>query len=242
MCGRYARFAAVEMICRHFGVEIPPAAPPDNLLPSWNVAPQTMQPVIRLDRDTGRREIVLMLWGLVPSFAKSPVFNFSTVNAKAETLLTKPTFREPFRKRRCLVPVDNYFEWQVTGPRKKTKQTWAVGLKTEKPFALGGIWDRWVSPDQRTVLESYSIVTTETNELLAPLHDRMPLIIAKRDEQRWLERGDPQRPPIDLLRPFDSEWMKCWRVKPDVGNVRNNRPDLIDPYEPPPDPEEPRLF
>jgi putative SOS response-associated peptidase YedK len=242
MCGRYARFAATKLLYDYFGVEMPKTAPPDDLAPSWNVAPQTMQPVIRLSRDTGSREIVLMRWGLVPFFAKSPAHNFSTINAKAETLLEKPMFREPFRHRRCLVPVDNYFEWQVTDTKKKAKQTWAIGLKSEKPFAVGGIWDRWVSPDKMTALESYSIVTTETNELLAPLHDRMPLIIAKRDEQRWLEPGDPQRPPIDLLRPFDSELMKCWRVKPDVGNVKHDRPDLIEPFEPPAGPDEPRLF
>ncbi len=173
-----------------------------------------------------------MRWGLVPSFAKLPTHSYSTINAKAETLLEKPMFRDCFRLRRCLVPVDAYFEWQVLDPATKKKQPWAIGLKTEKPFALGGIWDRWVSANNATELLSYSIVTTETNELLAPLHDRMPLIIAERDYQRWLEPGDPQRPPVDLLRPFDSDLMKTWRIKPDVGNVRNNRPDLIDPIEP----------
>lgn len=85
-------------------------------------------------------------------------------------------------------------------------------------------------------LESYAIVTTETNELLAPLHDRMPLIIDPHDFDRWLEPGDPERPPVDLLRPYDSDLMKIWRVKPDVGSIKNDRPDLIDPYEPPDDP------
>lgn len=173
-----------------------------------------------------------MRWGLVPFFSKSPVFSYSTINAKAETLLTKPTFREPFKRRRCLVPVNSYYEWKVIDSKKKTKQTWAIGLKSEEPFVLGGIWDRWVSPDKQVELESYSIITVEPNELLAPLHDRMPLMIAPGDYERWLEPGDPQRPPIDLLRPFDSDLMKIWRVKPDVGNVRNNRPDLIDPFDP----------
>jgi putative SOS response-associated peptidase YedK len=124
--------------------------------------------------------------------------------------------REPFRQRRCLVTVNNYFEWQVLDPRSKKKQAWAIGLKTEGPFALGGIWDVWKSQDG-VRSESYAVVTTETNELLASLHDRMPLIIALRDYNRWLEPGDPQRPPVDLLRPFDAELVKMWPVKPDVG-------------------------
>jgi putative SOS response-associated peptidase YedK len=198
--------------------------------------------VIRLNPDTGDREMVLMRWGLVPFFAESPVFNYATINARAESLLQKPAFREPFRRRRCLVPINSYFEWQALDAKKKSKQAWAIGLKTEEPFALGGIWERWVSQDKQTVLESYSIVTTEANELLAPLHDRMPLILAPRDYPRWLEPGDPQRPPVDLLRPFDADLMKIWRVKPDVGNVRNNRPDLIDPFEPPGDPNEPPML
>jgi putative SOS response-associated peptidase YedK len=190
-----------------------------------------MQPVIRLNPETGEREMVLMRWGLVPFFSKSPVFSYSTINARAETLLSKATFREPFRRRRCLVPVNSYYEWQVIDS-KNTKQTWAIGLKSEEPFALGGIWDRWVSPDRQVELESYSIITVEPNELLASMHDRMPLMIAPCDYERWLEPGDPQRPPIDLLRSYDEDLMKVWRVKPDVGNVRNNRPDLIDPIEP----------
>jgi len=244
MCGRYTRFAATELIYRYFGIPQPqPEAPTADAPPSWNVTPQTMQPVIRLNPETGQREMVLMRWGLVPFFSKSPVFNYSTINAKAETLLSKPTFREPFKRRRCLVPVNSYYEWQVIDPKKKTKQTWAIGLKTEEPIALGGIWDRWVSPDKQIVIESYSIITVEPNELLAPLHDRMPLMIAPRDYERWLEPGDPQRPPIDLLRPYDEDLIKIWRVKPDVGNVRNNRPDLIDPFDPPIDPNDsPSLF
>lgn len=191
---------------------------------------------IRLNPDTGEREMVLMRWGLVPSFAESPVFSYSTINARAETLLSKPAFREPFRKRRCLVPVNSYYEWQALDPKGKKKVIWAIGLKSEEPFALGGIWERWVSKDKQTVLESYSIITVEPNEMLAFMHDRMPLIIDPRYSSRWLESGDPQRPPVDLLRPYDDELMKIWRVKPDVGNVRNNRPDLVNPIEPPEEP------
>jgi putative SOS response-associated peptidase YedK len=241
MCGRYTRFTATELIYRHFDIEpLRPEPAGSELAPSWNVTPQTMQPVIRRNPVTNKREMVLMRWGLVPSFAESPIFNFSTINARAETLLTKPAFREPFRRRRCLVPVSSYYEWQALDSNGKKKQAWAIGLKSEEPFALGGIWERWVSPDRSVELESYSIITVEPNQLLAFMHHRMPLILAPAYYNRWLEPGDPQRPPVDLLRSYDDEQMKIWRVKPDVGNVRNNRPDLIDPAEPPEDP--PMLF
>lgn len=233
MCGRYTRFAATELIYQHFGIKAPRPEPPSSeLAPSWNVAPQTMQPVIRQNLETCEREMVLMRWGLVPFYAETPVFKYSTINARAETLLLKRIFREPFRRRRCLVPVNSYYEWQVVEPESKKKRTWAIGLKTEEPFALGGIWDCWVSRDGRTTLESYSIITVEPNELLASMHDRMPLLIDPLDYDRWLEPGDPKHPPIDLLKPYDAELMKIWRVKPDVGNVRNNRPDLIEPFDP----------
>lgn len=241
MCGRYTRFAATGEIYRHFGVRGPYSALEESALaPSWNVTPQSMQPIIRLNPDTGTREMVLMRWGLVPFFAESPALSYSTINAKAETLLAKPAFREPFRRRRCLVPVNSYYEWQALDPKGKKKVTWAIGLKTEGPFAIGGIWDRWVSPDKQVPLESYSIITVVPNELLRFMHDRMPLIIDARNYARWLDPGDPQRPPVDLLRPYDEELMEIWRVKPDVGNVRNDRPDLIDPIEPPDEP--PSLF
>ena len=123
MCGRYTRFATAEAIYSYFRVPLPGPDAPNNLFPSWNVAPQTYQPIIRLNSETGQREIVLTRWGLVPSFAKEPMHSYSTINAKAETLLEKPMFREPFRRRRCLVPVSSYFEWCVTDPVKKRKQT-----------------------------------------------------------------------------------------------------------------------
>lgn len=228
----------MELIYRHFGIPLPRPEEPTDAPPSWNVAPQTNQPVIRMSPETGKREVVIMRWGLVPFFAESPTIAYSTINAKAETLLTKKAFREPFRRRRCLVPVNSYFEWQAIEPKSRKKQAWAIGLQTEEPFALGGIWDLWKSPDG-VPLESYAVVTTESNALLVPLHDRMPLIIDPRDYDRWLEPGNPQRPPVELLRPYDADLMKIWRVKPDVGNVRNDRPDLIDPFDPPADPGSP---
>lgn len=242
MCGRYTRIAALKVLHQHFGIAHPEFEEKDELAPSYNVAPKTFQPVIRINPDSGIKEITYMRWGLVPWFAKTSDFNYSTINAKAETLLDRPAFREPFRHRRCLVPVDGYYEWQTVDPETEKKQTWAIGMKSQKTFALGGIWDYWISPDKQSWLESYSIITTEPNELLKRLHDRMPLIIAEEDYDYWLEPGNPKNPPIDLLKPFPSGPMKIWRIKPDVGNVKNDRPDLIEPYDPPADPDEPPML
>jgi putative SOS response-associated peptidase YedK len=136
------------------------------------------------------------------------------------------------RRRRCLVPVNSYFEWQVTDPDNKKKQPWAIGLASGEPFGLAGIWDHWENKDCTIQLETFAIITCEPNILLRPLHDRMPVLIHPEDFDRWLEPGDPKNPPMDLLKPFPDAFMKIWRVKPAVGNTRNNRPDLIDPIEP----------
>lgn len=240
MCGRYARFIATEEIYTHFRVPRPKPEEVTGIFPSWNVAPQSYQPVIRLSPITRQRDIVLMRWGLVPFFSKSPTHSYSTINARAEDILQKPVFREPMRRRRCLVPINNYFEWQIPDPDKpKKKQAWAIGLVSDEPFAVAGIWDRWEDPNSDLWLETYAIVTCAASPSIRHLHNRMPVIIPKQEHDRWLEPGDPKNPPIDLLVPFPDNLIKAWRIKPDVGNVRNDRPDLIDPIEPE---EPPMLF
>jgi putative SOS response-associated peptidase YedK len=243
MCGRYTLFIATEQIYRYFGIANPPPEVTDtDLKPSWNIAPQTMQPVIRLNLLTWQREMVLMRWGLVPFFSKEPTHSYSTINARTETILDKPIFREPMRKRRCLVPVNSYFEWQITNPDTKKKQPWAIGLASCEPFGLAGIWDHWESKDRTIQLETFAIVTCKPNALLRPLHDRMPVLIHPEDYDRWLDPGDPRNPPMDLLKPFPDALMKIWRVRPDVGSTRNNRSDLIEPFDPPADPGEPPML
>jgi putative SOS response-associated peptidase YedK len=180
------------------------------LAPSYNIAPQTFQPVVKLARETGQRELIAMRWGLVPYWAKDAKVGFSTINAKAETLTTSPVFRDAFKRRRCLVPADLFYEWRKIDAKKK--QPYAIGMKDDGLFAFAGMWERWKDRSKGEVLETYRIITTDPNELISHLsiHDRMPVILKPSDYERWLEPGDPDRPPVDLLRPFDADFMRAW--------------------------------
>jgi putative SOS response-associated peptidase YedK len=226
MCGRFARRSTQQVLADWFGVELEDMP---WFAPSYNVAPQSVQPVVRQNRDTGAREFALMRWGLVPFWAKDAKFGYSTINARAEEAPAKPAYREAFKKRRCLVPADAFYEWQR--PDAKTKFPYAIALKGGQPFALAGLWERW-QPKEGAPLETFTILTTDPNPLMEPIHNRMPVILDPADYARWLEPGDPARPPVDLLRPFPAEEMLAWRVGDRVGNVRNNDPELMDALQP----------
>lgn len=221
MCGRYYRRSDKQRIADAFRVGVPPTF---DILPSYNIAPQSFQPVVRLDAETNQRELALLRWGLIPFWAKDAKIAYSTINAKAETLATAPAFREALRRRRCLVPADGFYEWQKLDA--KTKQPWAIALRDGSPLAFAGLWETWKDKTTGQPLETYTIITTEPNELTSGLHNRMPAILAPRDYDRWLAPADPARLPVDLLRPFDADLMTAWKVSPAVGNVRNNSPDL----------------
>jgi putative SOS response-associated peptidase YedK len=152
---------------------------------------------------------------------------FNTINAKAETLATSPTYREAFKRRRCLIPLDGFYEWQQINAR--LKQPFAVGLKGGRPFAVAGLWDRWKDKATGASLETFTLITTDPNELMEPFHNRMPVIVRPEDYQRWMDPGDKEQPPVDLLRPYPDEEMAAWKVSSAVGNVRNDSPELIAP-------------
>ena len=229
MCGRYVRKSTRREIAQWFGAE---DADTVEWGASYNVAPQTFQPVVRLNRETGAREIALLRWGLVPYWSKDAKIGLSTINAKAETVATAPAFREAFKRRRCLVPADAFYEWQKLDP--KHKQPFAIALASREPYGFAGVWERW--KDAREWLETFSIITTDANQVVAPLHNRMPVIIERKDYARWLGEGDSGAPPLDLLRPFPAEKMIAWKVDKAVGNVRNDSAQLLETP-----PEEPTL-
>ena len=197
--------------------------------PSYNVAPQSTQPVVRLSRDNGRREFALLRWGLVPFWSKDAKSAYSTINARAEEAASKPAFREALKKRRCLVPADAFYEWQKIDA--KTRRPYAFALKSGEPYALAGLWERWQPQNEGAEpappLETFTILTTDPNELMEPFHNRMPVILEPKDYDRWLDTGDPARPPVDLMRTYPAEKMAAWPVSDRVGNVRNDDPELL---------------
>ena len=224
MCGRARLSSDVSEIKLVFSV--PPERPPPNFAASWNVAPTDSLPVVRYDARAGERSLDVMRWGLVPFWAKDIKVGFSNINAKAEGIDTRPAFREAFQRRRCLVPLDNFYEWKKLG---KDRQPYAVALADRRLMAMAGLWESWRSPAGER-LHSFAIVTTAPNELLAPVHDRMPVILGPENWPLWL--GETPANPARLkalLVPYPADDMVIWPVDRRVGNVKNNDPSLIEP-------------
>jgi putative SOS response-associated peptidase YedK len=242
MCGRYQRRSDKQRIAEAFALgEVEGLALEHELAPDFNVAPQTMQPVIIWDQAAGMRTLHMMFWRFLPPFCEDPkTFTLSTINASADSLLRSGMWKESFLKRRCLVPVDSFVEWRTEG---KQKLPWIFAMRDDELFALGGVWGRWRSRDRQRQMDTFAIITVEPNELVVQTtnHDRMPLIVKRSDWQRWLEPSSAERPPVDLLRPFDAERMKAWRVDTRVNNVRENDPALLSPLKDEPD-EQSSLF
>jgi putative SOS response-associated peptidase YedK len=179
--------------------------------------------------EAGRRILTLMRWGLIPSWAKDLKIGFSTFNARAESLATRAAFRSAWQDgRRCLVVADGYYEW-----RDADKQPFAVALANRGPMTLAGLWDEWRSPAGQTI-KSFAIVTTTANALLAPLHDRMPVVIAPGCWGDWLgENSVPESTVKALLEPYPDNALAFWAVDRRVGSVRNDSPDLFAPLAAP---------
>jgi len=235
MCGRYYSRRQKQAIAEHFKAGKIFEEP---LAPNYNIAPTTFQPVVRLDRDNDERELVQLRWGLVPFLAKSltDLKGFSTFNARAETIANSATWREPFKKRRCIIPADGFYEWKALNDSKNPpKQPYAISLKSGAPFGFAGLWDAWKEPKPAkesvhtldTWLQSSSIITTKANEIMASIHTRMPVILHPRDWAEWLDR-DVERPaPVHLLRPYDSDGLQTSPCNKAVGSVKNNGPEML---------------
>jgi putative SOS response-associated peptidase YedK len=215
MCGRYAFAKSPRKLASRFNVPQVPELPFDGHL--YNIAPSQQMPIVR--QRTNGREMVLARWGLIPHWAKDAKIGNSLINARADTVAEKPAFRSAFKRRRCLIPADGFYEWKATGT--KIKQPYFISLKDKEPFGFAGLWEQWDKSEDGKTVESFSIITTEPNELMAPIHNRMPVILGNQDYSTWL---DPEEVPDTLkglLRPFDAQLMDAYPVSTFVNSPRN---------------------
>lgn len=198
---------------------------PSKFAPRFNIAPT--QPILAIPNDA-KNAADFFVWGLIPSWAKDPTIGSRLINARAETLGEKPSFRGGFKYKRCLILADGFYEWQAQ-PGSKTKIPHFIFLKDRQPFAFAGLWDEWHSPDGST-LRSATIITTEPNELMSRLHNRMPVILHPRDYAQWLD-PTPRTPESlqPLLRPFPADEMSAHPVSTLVNAPANDRPELVVP-------------
>jgi putative SOS response-associated peptidase YedK len=215
MCGRFTLASPGTVVAELFGLDGVP-----NLRPRFNIAPTQAVAVVR--DEGGTRRLAELRWGLIPSWAKDPAIGNKLINARSETLAEKPAFRGAFRSRRCLVVADGFYEWAKTGTRK---QPWYFQLSDGRPFGFAGLWERWL-PAGGEPIETCTIVTTEANELLAPVHDRMPVILDQSSFSAWLG-SEPGRPPDGLLAPYPAAAMTARPVGLTVNSPANDTPECI---------------
>ena len=228
MCGRYELHSHPAAIALAFGLAQPP-----ELQARYNIAPMTDVPIVRMNAE-GHRELVRVRWGLVPRWAKDPTIGARMINARGETIADKPSFQMPYRWHRCLLPADGFYEWQSKPARSAggdvvRKQPMHIGMADGALFGLAGLFERWRS-DDGTILDTCAIVTTESNALIAGIHDRMPLIVAPHNYERWL---DPANADVaDLIVPFPAAAMACYPVSLRVNKVSNDDPTVLERAEP----------
>lgn len=236
MCGRFSLTLPVDAIGRLFGVDVEGAPP---LTARYNVAPSQPVAAIRRDEESGGRELAMLQWGFVPAWARDPVSMRQPINARGETVESKPMFRDAFRRRRCLIPADGFYEWKkVAGG----KQPWRIERADGAPFAFAGLWDRWQSRDGKAI-ESCLIITTDANETMRPIHDRMPVILDIGRFGPWLEASPVEA--SDLIEPWHGE-LAAYPVSRRLNDPQNDDAGLIEPAAPardePPEPDEPKLL
>ena len=218
MCGRFILTSPGRVLAAQFELQHEP-----ELTPRYNIAPTQQVPAIKMD--TGGRRLEMLKWGLVPFWAKDASISARLINARCETLSEKPAFRAAFKSRRCLIPANGFYEWMK---ERGKKQPYLFKLTDGSLFAFAGLWERWESKDG-VALESCTIITTDANELVQPLHDRMPVILKNKDYALWLDPIAKREILQPLLIPYPSVEMKCYPVSPNVNKATYDNPDSIEP-------------
>jgi putative SOS response-associated peptidase YedK len=217
MCGRFTLSQPINAIASKLNIaQIPP------LEPRYNIAPTQIIPSI-LSAPGGEKQLQMLRWGLIPSWAKDAKIGAKLINARAETVSEKPSFKAAFNRRRCLIIADGFYEWQR---QEKQKQPYYFRLQNGQLFAFAGLWEQWKSTDEE-IINSCTILTTEANDLLRPIHDRMPVILESKNYELWLD-SETQQPQLqELLRPYQADLMTSYTVSTKVNNPKNNTPECI---------------
>jgi len=221
MCGRFVRTVSIEDIADEFEVN----KPSFDLSPSYNIAPSQDIAIII---NNNKKCIALCRWGLVPSWAKDPAIGHKMINARSESISEKPSFKYSFKHHRVLIPASGFYEWKREG---KTKKPYYIRLKSRACFGFAGLVSYWKSPEGEQICTG-CIITTNANDLIQPVHDRMPVIIRKEDEDKWLNREEQDRDALQsLLRPYPSDEMNFYTVSPMVNSPASNSPECIKPVD-----------
>ena len=221
MCGRFSRKATLQAIVDEFEIDEVNGA----IEPSYNIAPGQEIAVILKDDS---RKLGLLKWGLIPGWAKDPRIGNRMINARAETLAEKPSFKHPVRRKRCLIVADGFFEWKKEG---KQKIPMYIFLKDQKPFVFAGLWDTWTSPEGKKV-STCTIITTEPNKFMEKIHNRMPVILPRDHIDIWLNREvQDEHRVLPLLKPYPEKEMDAYEVSRMVNSPKNNSPQVIQKVE-----------
>jgi putative SOS response-associated peptidase YedK len=221
MCGRYTLVTTIEEIAKHYKAE-----PVGEWKPKYNIAPTQLVPVVTSENPDG---ISFFYWGLIPNWSKEKSVSPKLINARAETLAEKVSFKQPLEKRRCLIPADGFYEWKVLG--KKTKIPHRITLKNQGLFSFAGLWEEF-EDDNEEVRHTFTIITTRANSLISDIHDRMPVILDKNSEKLWLDESISTADHLSLLMPFPSEEMETYTVSSLVNSVLHDHEGLIKPAPP----------
>jgi putative SOS response-associated peptidase YedK len=221
MCGRFSVSLPPDEVARYFRI----SGPLPNFPPRYNMAPAQLAPIVRFNPETNTRQLDLVRWGLIPSWAKDMKIGSNLINARVETVATKPAFKGACAKgRRCIVPANGFFEWQKLGDRK---QPMFITLKSGAPMGMAGLWENWKDP-QGNWLRSFTIITGDPNELVAPVHNRMPVILRPDDYGLWL--GETPADPEALraaCTPYPAEDMRAYPISTRVNSPKNDDADLL---------------
>ncbi len=221
MCGRFTLAASIDEILNRFDAEA--FLQEEAYLPSYNVAPS--QSVLAIINNGSINKMGYLKWGLIPPWAKDMSVGYKMINARAETLSEKPSFRTAYRKKRCLIIADSFYEWKRLD--SKTKTPMRIKLKSDDLFSMAGIWEHWRTPEGKSIF-SCSVITTAPNELMKEIHDRMPVILKPEDEKIWLDPTITDPSFLNqYLKPLDSDLMEAYEVSSLVNSPKNNSVELI---------------